>query len=184
MPRLIGQGRSDRGVKPLLQMSAAWVGFALLLIFTACQSTPPKVAAAYAPLVARFHLETRPGEAGAAVQLPQSGVTLNVGPKPVIVESDITNAEIAQVELGRCLMLQLTPAAARDLYRLSVAAIGRRLVLSLNGDFLGARRIEQALPDGVILVFVEVPDAELPALVARLKHTSAEVAEVARKGRK
>jgi hypothetical protein len=163
----------------------ALLGVLAAFFLAACQSSPPKsVAAAAEPLVARFYLETRPDEAGVPVQLPQSGVTLNVGPKPVIVESDVVSAEVVQVELGRCLMLQLTPAAARDLYRLSVSAIGRRLVLSLNGTFLGARRIEQALPDGIILVFVEVPDAELPALAARLKQTSARVAEVVRKGRK
>ncbi len=127
-------------------------------------------------LVARCYLEVRPGEAGLPVQLPVSGVAINVNPKPVIVEYDFTAAQVAEVELGRCLVLRLTPAAARDFHRLSVSAPGRRLVLTLNDRVLGARRIEQPMPEGTILVFLEVPDAELPALAARLQETSARIA--------
>ena len=141
-----------------------------LILFSGCQSTRPPEPP---PLVARFYLEARPGEAGVPVQLPVSGVNLTVGAKPVFSEYDLVNAEVAHVELGSCLLVQLTPAAARDLYRLSVASLGRRLVLFLNDAPLGARRLEQAMPDGTILVFVERPDAELPGLVERLKRTSA-----------
>lgn len=139
-----------------------------------CESTPKSPAVA--PLTARFHLETRPGEAGVPVQLPQSGVTISVGAKPVISEYDIVNAEVVQVDLGRCLMVQLTPAAARDLYRLSVGATGRRLVLALDGRFVGARRIDGAMPDGNVMIFVEVPDAQLPELAKRLKASAAALA--------
>jgi hypothetical protein len=149
-----------------------------------CRTAETAAAKDYAPLVARFYLEAKSSEAAVAVTLPQSGVAINVAPKPVLLEYDIANAEIAQVELGRCLLVQLNAAAARDLYRLSVGAIGRRLVLALNDEFVGARRIEQAMADGTILIFVETPEAELPALVTRLKRTSADVAEAARKARR
>ena len=56
-----------------------------------------------------------------------------------------------------------------------VASQGRRLVLFLNDAPLGARRIEQAMPDGVVLVFVETPDAEHSGLVSRLKRTFADL---------
>lgn len=154
----------------------------VLAVLAGCQtaSQPPK---AYEPLVARIFLEAKPGETGVAVALPDSGVTINVGPKPVVVEYDLANAEVAQVELGRCLLLQLNGAASRDLYRLSVSALGRRLVLSLNDRVLGARRIDEAIAEGTVLFFVEVPDAELPALVERLKRTSADLAAAARKAK-
>jgi hypothetical protein len=142
-----------------------------------CMSPPP----ANQPAVARFFLETRPGESGVAVQLPQSGTTLEIGPKPVLAEFDIVNAEVVQVDLGRCLLVQLTPAAARDLYRLSAGALGRRLVLTLDDRVLGARRVDQPMADGAVLVFVEVPDEQLPAIVRRIKHTSTQIALAARR---
>lgn len=159
-----------------------------LLVFTACLglggcATAPAPAKDYAPIVARFYLETKPGEAGVVVTLPQSGVTITVSPKPVVVEYDIANAEVAQVDLGQCLFVQLNASASRDLYRLSVGAIGRRLVLALNDQFVGARPIEAAMEGGTILTFVELPDAELPGLVERLKRTSTDLAEAARKAR-
>ena len=137
----------------------------------------------YQPLVARFFLEARPGETGVPLQLPVSGVSITVGAKPLFVEYDILNAELAKVDLGPCLLLQLTPAATRDLYRLSVASVGRQLVLVLNDAPVGVHRIEQAMTDGTVLVFVEGPDAALPALVERLRQTSAEIASAAKKSR-
>jgi hypothetical protein len=153
---------------------------------TGCQSSSPltQVPAkpvAFAPLVARFYLETRPGESVMMVQLPQSGVRLGVAPKPVFSEYDISDAEVAKVELGPCVLIELTPAATRDLYRLSVPAQGRRLVMVLNDEFLGVHRIEHAMADGAMPVFLEVSDAQLPSIVARIKFTAAEIARVAAK---
>lgn len=142
------------------------------LSLTGCKSPSPS---AHLPLaLARLFIESSDGSA-AAVELPKSGVKISVGPKAIFTENDFVNAEEAHVELGACLMLQLTPAAARDLYRLSVVNQGRRLVLTVNDRPLGARRIDGALADGTIFIFVEVPDAELPRLVKDLKQASAEI---------
>lgn len=149
--------------------------------FTGCATPPPPKSAELAPMVARFYLETAPGEIAVSAQLPQSGVSLGVAPKPVFSEFDINNAEVAHVELGLCVLVQLTSAAKRDLYRLSVQAQGRRLVLSLNGAMLGVHRIDRAMDDGVIPVFLEIPDEQLPGFVAQLKSTAAEMARVANK---
>lgn len=154
-------------------------GLLLLAWLGGCQTA--KVPTDYEPLVARFFIEAKTNEASIALQLPVSGVSIAVNPRPVIVEYDIVNAEMARVEMGACLMVQLTSAAARDLYRFSVSNQGRRLVLSLNDAPFGVRRIEQAMTEGAILIFVEVPDAELPQLVNRLKRTSADIAAAAAK---
>lgn len=144
-----------------------------LVFLPGCQSTPPDPM--NEPLVARFFLEARPGEAGLPVQLPISklGVTLN--PKPVFVETDILDADLTRVKLGWCMLVRFTPAAARDLYRLSVANPGRRLVLTFNGQPAGVRRIDEVMAQGVLLIFVEVDDVNLPPLVERLKRTSADL---------
>lgn len=177
---IIESDSRPRGSSALPELAGA---LTVVLLLAGCGTPATEAAKDYAPLVARFYLEAKPGESGVAVTLPQSGVTIAVAPKPVVVEYDIANAEVAQVELGRCLLVQLNGVAARDLYRLSVTALGRRLVLALDDRFVGARRIDQAIEDGAILTFVELPDGELPALVARLKRTSGALAEAARKAR-
>jgi hypothetical protein len=45
-------------------------------------------------------------------------------------------------------------------------------VLLLGGVPFGARRLSQPLNRGVLLIYVEVPDAALPALVDNLRETS------------
>jgi hypothetical protein len=99
-------------------------------------------------------------------------VQVAVGSKPVFTEGDIVNVELMQVDLGKCLMFQFTPTAARDLYRVTASNQGRRLVLVLNDLPVGARRIEGPLGEGAVLVFVEMPDEALPVLVDNLKKTS------------
>lgn len=155
----------------------AWVAVAAGL--AGCQSTKPPTD--YKPTWARFFLESASGD-GTPVTLPQSDVRLMVNSKPVLTEGDILNVEVVQVDLGKCLMFQLSPSATRDFYRMSVSHQGRRLVLVVNDNTLGARRIDGAITNGAIFVFVEVPDAELPALVENLKKSSVALQrEIARK---
>jgi len=166
-----------------LEFSARWLGLlaAGCLAFTAgCTSrAAPKD---YTPVVARFFLEAGAGD-GVPLTLPQSGVKVTVNPKPVIAEGDIGNVELVRVDLGECLLFQLAPSALRDFYRLTVTHQGRRLVLMLDGQAVGARRIDGPITNGALFVFVERPDTELPALVQNLKKSSAAIQqELARKG--
>lgn len=143
----------------------------LLLAMAGCQSPPGHETP---PVVARFWLEADAART-VEVVLPVSETKIRVLARPVISEFDIVNVELVRVELGLCLMFQLTPGAARDLYRLSASNQGRRLVLFVNDRSSGARVIEQPIEGGVLYTFVELPDAELPALVQGLKQTAATV---------
>src|SRR3954466_15734457 len=132
---------------------------AVILIGAGCQST--KAPRDYTPVQARFFLEAASGD-GTPIALPQSEVRITVNSKPVLTEGDVVNAEVVQVDLGKCLFFQLTPTATRDFYRMTVTHQGRRLVLLINGAPIGARRIDGAITNGGIFVFVELPDSELP----------------------
>ncbi len=152
------------------------VFFTLMMLVTAfgfsgCQS---KVSADYSPTHARLFLESTDGR-GPTKTLPKSGVMISIGTQAMITEGDIVNAEVAQVDLGRCLMLQLTPAATRDLYRLTGSNQGKRLVLTLNDVPVGARKIDAPFTEGTLFIFVEMTDAQLENLVRDLKRTSFEI---------
>ncbi len=156
-------------MKRLLMVAASFA----VLLFAGCKSLR-EPARDFTPTLARFFLETT--DVGtAAVELPISGVRVTIGAKPVLTEGDIVDVDLMQVELGKCLMFQLTPSAARDLYRLTASSQGRRLVLLLNQMPVGARRIDAPLTDGRIFMFAEVTDAALPVLVTNLKKTTAEL---------
>ncbi|MDP3072993.1 MAG: hypothetical protein Q8N18_22055 [Opitutaceae bacterium] len=139
------------------------------LAFAGCGSTPaPRD---YTPVAVRFHLESNSGD-GTPVALPNSGLSLLLNSKPVLTEGDVVDVDLVQVDLGRCLYFQLTPAATRDFYRLSVSHQGRRLVLLLDGIAMGARLVDGPITNGAVFIFIERPDEELPALVANLKKSS------------
>ena len=84
---------------------------------------------------------------------------------------DLVRVTEAKVDLGPCLLFQLTPAATRDIYRLSARNINRRLVLVLNGDPVGVRVIDRPVEAGMLFIFLEVPNAALPKLVVDLNRT-------------
>ena len=176
-PTLCSSLASRRGLKPLPPAKAfPLVALLLGLLFlSGCQTKPPSQLDQ--PMVARFFMEVRSGTPGTTVQLPVSQVTINVNPKPVLVEYDLANVEFAKVDLGWCLYFQFTPAAARDLYRLSASNLGGRLVLTLNDTAVGARRLDQPIADGNLLIFAEVPSEELPAIAERLKRTAKIIAK-------
>lgn len=160
--------------------SVSFLALAWIVASGGCHSSP-KVRD-YTPMEVRFYLEAAAGD-GTPLTLPQSGVRVTVNPKPVITEGDIVNVELVKVDLGLCLLFQLTPSAVRDFYRMSVTHQGRRLVLLVDGAALGARAIDGPVTNGVIYVFVELADAALPALVENLKKSSVAMQrEIARKG--
>lgn len=138
---------------------------AVTLGFGGCQSAVP---AGFKPTWARFFLEA-PGARGIMVRLPQSEVGIVVNAQPVLTEADIVDVDVAQVDLGRCLAFRLSAGAARDCYRLTASHQGRRLVLFIDNSPVGARRIDAPIGDGVVFVFVELPDSALPQLVSDLK---------------
>ncbi len=136
----------------------------------------------FVPTTVRFFLESA-SQDGIPLTLPQSGVGLIVNARPILTEGDIVNVELVQVELGKCLFFQLSPSATRDFYRISVTHQGRRFALMIDEVAVGARRVDGPITNGVVFVFVELPEASLPALVEKLKKSSAVLQrEISRKG--
>lgn len=159
--------------------SAATLAVAVFLVAGCGTTSTPRD---YKPSWARFFLESASGE-GTPITLPKSRVNVVVNMKPVFTEGDLLNVELVQVDLGKCLLFQLTPSASRDFYRLSGSHQGRRIVLVVDDSPLGARRIDGAIGDGAIFIFVELADEELPALVENLKKNfAATQKEIAKKG--
>ena len=112
---------------------------------------------------------------GTIVKLPVSGTTITIHEKPLINEFDILNAEMVKVDLGVALLLQISPQASRLLYRRSISNKGGRIVLMVNGNAIGARRIDGAIEDGNFYTFVEVDDEELSKLVFDIKSSLATI---------
>jgi hypothetical protein len=129
----------------------------------------------YDPTVARFLIEANERDAFATVTLPISGVQIAVNNKPIVSEFDFTAVELAKSELGQFLVFYLTADAARDIYRVTGSNQGRRLVLFINGQPVGARVIDGAFNTGSIAVYPELPDEVLPKLVKNLNGTSADL---------
>ena len=176
----VGSCSGNATVTHLMKATATAFGMMVACLLGGCASKDrPRD---FVPTVVRFFLESA-SQDGIPLTLPQSGVSVVVNSKPIITEGDIVNVELVQVELGKCLFFQLTPSATRDFYRLSVAHQGRRFALMIDDVAVGARRVDGPITNGVVFVFVELPDAALPALVEKLKKSCAVLQrEIQRKG--
>ena len=109
------------------------------------------------------------GMKGTIVKLPISGTSINIQGQPLVNEFDILNVEMVKVDLGFALLVQVSAQASRELYRSSISNMGGRIVLMVNGNAIGARRIDGAIEDGNYYTFVEVDDEELGKLVFDIK---------------
>lgn len=112
---------------------------------------------------------------GGVAELPLSGARIPVQKTPLITEFQIQNIELVKVDLGLALLIQTDELGARALYRGTVSNMGARLVLTVNGNPIGARRIDGAIQDGNIYTFVELPDDELEELVIKLRESLVEI---------
>ena len=112
---------------------------------------------------------------GEKVTLPVSRTTVSIQGDPVVNEFNIQNVEMVKVDMGVALLVQTSGQGARDLYRASVSNMGRRIVFMVNGNAIGARRIDGTIQDGNFYTFVEVDEQELGQLVLDIKETIVEL---------
>lgn len=112
---------------------------------------------------------------GPLLTLPVSGTQIEVEKEPLVNEFEIANFEMVQVDMGTALMIQTTETGARKLYRGSVTNMGSRVVLTINGVPVGARRIDGDIRNGQFFTFVEIDDASLGQLVLDLKDSIVEL---------
>lgn len=139
----------------------------------------------YPVTVARFYLEaTNPQDAGAVVHLPLSGVNISIEPKAYFTEYDIDGCEVVNNELGKGLAFRFTPAAASDLYKMSVPNQGKRLITMVNMRPIGARRIDGAFSQGYLVTYVESPEGELEAMAKNIVRSSRDLREELEKKQK
>ena len=115
------------------------------------------------------------GMKGTTVKLPISETSINIQDQPLVNEFDILNVEMVKVDLGVALLVQVSTQASRALYRGSISNMGGRIVLMVNGNAIGARRIDGAIQDGNFYTFVEVDDEELGKLVFDIKASLASI---------
>lgn len=145
-------------------------GLFMLGLLTACAFPPSR--SDVSPARFQFHLEasdlTSTNRQFTAV-LPVSGSSIRVDRLPVFDSGDVVSVDLAEVALGACLRFRMNSAGARALYQLTAEKRGLRLVLLVEGNPVGVRVIDDVLADGMLFTFVEVPDADLPALVLRLQ---------------
>lgn len=160
-------------MKLTLRSSFFFLVLAALVAAVGCNSSTKKKN--YPVTVARFFLEADENSAFASATLPISAVKIAINNKPVLTEFDFTSMQIGESDLGKFLVFNLTPDAARDIYRVTGSNQGKRLVLFINDSPVGARMIDRAFNAGSIGVFVALPEELLPELVKNLNLTSVDI---------
>ena len=158
---------------PKKRKFAVWVGIlACLAGLAGCRSTTIEN-----PHIPTIHLEASgsvPGEENPFVTLPVSETKVRVFDQPIFDPQDIIRIEIVRVERGLAVRYLLTPTASRELIRSSGDNIGYRFVFFDNSVPIGARKIDGVIEDGILYTFLEVPDEDLPELVADMNRTLVE----------
>ncbi len=154
-------------------MFTVWVGgLAFLAGLAGCRSTTIEN-----PHIPTIHLEAAgsvPGDKHPFVTLPVSETKVRVFDQPLFDPMDIIRIEMVRVARGLAVRYLLTPTASRQLIRSSVDNIGYRFVFFDNSSPIGARKIDGVIEDGILYTFLEVPDDELPELVADMNRTLVE----------
>jgi hypothetical protein len=70
------------------------------------------------------------------------------------------------------LYFDFTHAASLRLFQETQANVGARLVLKVNDKPVGGRLVDQPFGEGGMVIFVELPNEDLPPMVERIRRTS------------
>lgn len=165
-------------------LSVAFFAFFLVIVLASggCKTSTKKKD--FEVTVARFFMEDTEGSGFASVTLPVSGVQIAINNKPVVTEYDFTGVQLAESDLGKFLIFNLTNDAARDVYRVTGTNQGRRLVLFINDKPVGARVIDRAFNTGAIAIFAALPEELLTELTKNMNETSIDIQKQLEKAKK
>lgn len=159
----------------MMYRSLKFVALGAVLLLVACDRGVDQQALSVPRLALEAGNLTYGQMTDSVVTLPISGSQIAINREILVSEFEIQQVELVQVELGLAIMLQLSDAGARALYRASVASNGRRVVMLVNGNAIAARRLDGPIADGKYYTFVEVNDDALPELVLDLKRSIREI---------
>jgi len=117
-----------------------------------------------------FEFQAPDAQSGVEITMPISGLKYRC-----ILSQDLSIADLDSVTVGmspqgvRCLVFQFDQEGERKLYRDTVLHLGLMLYLLVNGKPMGACMITQAIEDGQVAIFAEVPDDKLDAYAKDLQ---------------
>jgi len=138
----------------------------------------------FTPYVVRIYLEESarmPPSHVVDMVLPISRSHIVTQSKPVFAEWDIAGAGMFETDFGPAILLLFTNAAATEVYRTTVQNMDRRLVMTVNGFPIAARRIERPVQDGRLFFFPEIEESEVTELTAGIQKTSNKIHEAHQK---
>lgn len=149
----------------------------LLTLLSGCRDEPPEhILRVYLSSDnAAYAKKTR------SFQLPVSEQEVQVTKEPLFMEGDIIEVDLAQVKMGKGILLHMDSAATRQLYRTSVASNGGKLILTINGKAIGYRPLKGAIQSGKLFMFVEMRDKKLESMIPNLKESVRRVQEMKNK---
>ncbi|MDR0595656.1 MAG: hypothetical protein LBF94_03135 [Puniceicoccales bacterium] len=92
------------------------------------------------------------------VTLPVSCVDVAVAPVPLFTEQDIAKISLRNCAYGCVLAMSLTDHAAYEMYKLSLEAVGRKLLFECDGAIVGFSVIDDAADVHEIVFIPEISD--------------------------
>ncbi len=140
-------------------------------LVTGCSTVPkPKQ-------TARLHLQAvddgkRFNRPSMKITMPSTQTDYYINPNPIISEGDIANIELARVDLGLCIQIDVLGRASNALFQNTVGYQGLRLFLLVDGKPVAARVIDGPI-QGTLYMFLDMDEDKVANFVWDLKESCA-----------
>lgn len=126
--------------------------------------------------IIRFYIEENEKMAAGAfvqyVKMPMSESEIAVNSTPVIFEGDIQNVYLAENRmLGRGILFEFKPRAARRLYELSISKRGKLIVATSNHEPFAVSRLEMPVQNGRLFMYAEMEPSMLEQYVKDIQQS-------------
>ncbi len=154
-----------------MQTDKLFLAFGLgLLLAAGCATSGDKEDVAL-----RLHEQissTLPSKLYREVQVPKTGLTLQVDRYPALTERDVHSAELYPTAGGAAILLRMEPGGAFALDELTTRSRGRYLVTFLNGRPVAAWLVDKRITNGQMLLVGDFTDEEARKTVDSLNRMS------------
>jgi hypothetical protein len=133
------------------------------------------------PHLITFHVQSLDANAGTELTMPRNGLKFRYVPQTDLTIVDLQKVMLERVQLGLAMAFFFDPGGQRKLEAMTTKYQGRMLFVFDNNDPVGAVKIADRISNGILPVWMDMPDDKLNDYAVDINESIAKIGDLKKK---
>ncbi len=133
------------------------------------------------PHLITFHIQSTDANGGTELTMPRNGLKYRYIPQTDLTIVDLQKVMLERVQLGLAMAFFFDPGGQRKLEAMTTKYQGRLLFVFDNNDPVGAVKIQDRISNGILPVWMDMPDDKLNDYAVDINESIAKIGDLKNK---